>query len=281
MRINVCVPTRSKNAYLAEYPVETARNAVLPTTRIVLGFDQDDPMLPPPTSSYASTNPRIMTSIEPREDSLGAKYNRCARAYPADLYVLSMDDVAIATKGWDEVLAKHAGIFKDGIGYLYFGKEPGGEPWPAMIAVTKGVVERIGFCPEHYPFWFNNICIHEVATMVGRIIAPPIDVRYPERLPESPRRDVAFWAEFHALTRPLRIEQAAKLMEAMDDGPTTRAMLRATLRGRLREFATMDALRDRKFAAQMVKIADPMDARHARLKTNARALIETLKTKVA
>lgn len=286
MRISVCVPTRAKTAYIGEYPVETAKNCTLPDTRIVLGFDHDDP-LRPQGGAPLFDNPRIIVSVEQREDALGAKYNRCARAYDADLYVMSMDDVSISTKGWDEVLAKHAGLFKDGIGYLYIGREANGEYLPSMIAVTRKVVDLIGFCPEFFPFWWNNMWVNEVATLIGgsghRIIGVPVETRYPKGpLPEPPRRDVNFWAQFFDHTRTMRVEQAMKLIEAMDDGPTAKAVLKAAMRPRLQELAVLNSrLRDPDFAQSMVRVTEPRDPRHQRLIDRANETVRTLMSEAA
>jgi len=280
MRINVCVPTRGKPEYIQDFVWETARNATLTETRVILGMDADDHWDSKRNPNRTPTN--VTLSIEPREDSLGAKYNRCARAYDADLYVMSMDDVAISTKGWDEILVRHAALFKDGIGYLYFGKEMHGERLPSMIAVTRKIVDLIGFCPEFFPFWWNNTWVDEVATLIGgygrRALGVPIETRYPQgELPEPPRRDVTFWAQFFDLTRPLRIAQAGTLIEAMDDGPTAKAILQATMRPKLRELAVWNSnLRDPDWGDAMTKVTEPRDARHQRLMDRARAEVEKL-----
>lgn len=286
MKINVCVPTRSKNVYLGEFPVETASRAVLPGTRVVLGFDHDDP-LRPQASAPIFDHPRILGSVAPREDSLGEKYNRCARAYEADLYIMSMDDASISTPGWDEILAKHLGLFKDGIGYLYIGREPNGEYLPSMIAVTRRVVELVGFCPEFFPFWWNNMWVNEVATLIGgvghRIVGVPLETRYPSGpLPEPARRDVSFWAAFFDHTRAMRVDQANKLISEMDDGPTAKAVLKAIMRPRLQELALLNSrLRDPDFAKSMVRVTEDLDPRHARLRAQATAIMDQLTTKAA
>lgn len=281
MIINVAVPTRGKPAYVAEFPLETIRSARMPATRVVIGYDDDDPQ-----PAYHA-HPQIINSTAQREDSLGAKFNRCAGHYPADLYVLSMDDVAISTPGWDEILAAQASLFRDGIGYVYFGREINGERLPSMMAVTRRVVDLIGFCPEYFPFWFNNVWIDEVANLVGgygrRVLPAAIDVRYPSgTLPEPPRRDVRFWGQFLDASRPLRLAQADKLIDAMDDGPTAKAILRATMAAKCDEFARWNApLCDPGIAARMVRVTEPLDGRHARLQAKANAVIASLTERAA
>lgn len=277
MKINVCVPTRGKLAYLNDFVAETARNAVLPGTRVVVGFDTDDPLQSTPSAPFFD-DPRMIRSTAPREDSLGAKYNRCAKAYDADIYVMSMDDVAIATKGWDELLAKRFEVFNDGIGYVYFGREANGEALPAMMAVSRKVVDLVGFCPEIFPFWFNNSWVNEVATFIGgygqRVLGSPIAVRYPAGvLPEPPRRDVSFWAQVFELTRPMRIEQANRLIAATDHGPTAKSVLRAMMRQRAHELSFMhSAMCDPAVGQSMVRVTEDRDPRHERLYQQALAL---------
>lgn len=274
MRVNLCVPTRGKPDHLVDFVGETIANTVLPDTRVVVGSDDDDCSFTP--KSLADTD-RIIWSVAPREDALGAKYNRCAKAYPADVYVMGVDDVAIATPGWDSILAEIAAEATDGIAFIYFGSEPHGEDLPSMIAVTKRVVEIAGFCPPFFPFWWNNTWVDEIAQMCARVVRAPIETRYPTEFPEPARRDVAYWARFFEATRVLRIEAAHRLMKATDDSPLRRRQI-AGMQPLLLELLQIRGRRlcDEAFAALVERVQAPLDDRHRRLRAKAEDLMQTL-----
>lgn len=266
MRINVCTPTRGKPDRLAEFVSESIRNSVLDTTRFVIGFDEDDKDTFLPTSLDPA---KAIVSLAPREDSLGAKYNRCAAAYDADLYVMGLDDVAIATPGWDAKLAAAASYFRDGIGCVYFGKEPHGESLPSMQAATKRLVDLMGFfVVPHYPFWWGNTSLDEIAHMIGRIVeAEDIETRYPTTFDKPERRDVLFWAKFFDDTRPWRERIAERVLREIRK-PLMEAFARRNSK-----------LRDPRYAGTVERelSADvPLDARHQRLKQQAEQIVRSL-----
>jgi hypothetical protein len=281
VRVNLCVPTRGKPTHLAEFVGETAGNAMLPDTRIVIGCDDDDaPLFAPP--GLVDNTDQIIWSVAPREDALGAKYNRCAAAYDADLYVMGVDDVAIATPGWDRILAEIAGEAPDGIAFIYFGREPHGEDLPSMIAVTKRAIEIVGFCPPFFPFWWNNTWVDEIAQMCGRVVRAPIETRYPTEFPEPARRDVAYWARFFEATRVLREQAADRLIAASDDSNLRRRQLAELRAPLLEQLAARGAcLRDEAFAAAMVRVQAPLDDRHRRLRDRADGLLHILNAAAA
>lgn len=225
MKINMCIPTRGKPEYLRKYLTQSLVNAILPDTRIVIGFDEDDKTLD--KLVLPNSAGRIIPSIAPREDSLGEKYARCAAAYPASIYVMGLDDVGITTRGWDHWLTKAVLELGDGIGWMYMGKEPHGEPFPSFIATTEKTIEAMGyFVPPHFPsFWFCNTWLHEIAEMTEKLVTlDGIEVQYPERMPATYKRDLPFWAWFFEQTRAFRAADAIKLgaPNAMERFPVLR-----------------------------------------------------------
>lgn len=260
MKINVCTPTRGKPDHLREFVTESIANSVLDEMRFVIGLDDDDPHHL--EALKAVSGQKVIHSIAGREDALGAKYNRCAKAYDADIYVMGLDDVAIKTPGWDAMLVAAAGVFPDGIGCVYFGKEPHGESLPSMQAATKRLVELMGFfVVPHYPFWWGNTSLDEIAHMIGRIVvAEDIETRYPTTFDKPQRRDIAFWGEFFDKTRPWREQIAEKV-------------LREIRKPLLKQFELRNSrVRDPVYAATVERelSADvPLDDRHQRLKQAA------------
>lgn len=285
MSITVALATRGRPWLASVTARQIAANAVLPDTRVVIGMDDDDfgcPEFQPP---------RVELSLAPREDSLGAKYNRCAAAAPADIYVIATDDCMITTSGWDAMIASvFARVLPDRMGAVYFGSMAAAgleSPLPAMQAVSREFVDRMGHlaCP-HFPFWFHDTWIDEIAHMIGRVVAiADIAVAYPDQA-EANRtrgaRDIAFWARLFDELRPQRIAVAEAIIT--DPRFAADASQRAALLARLPSTATAlgdrnALIRDAAYAAQLeanVGFDAPDDPRYRRLKTKAEALLASL-----
>ncbi len=279
MKVNLCIPTRGKTASLMKYVIMDIENSVLDDTRITIGIDDDDQ----DSVKLRPNHPKMVISVNEREDALGAKYNRCAADSPADIYVMGLDDVGIKTKGWDAILVDAASHFTDGIGAVYFGKEPHGEALPSMIAVTKRFVELQGFfCPPYFPFWWNNTWVDEVAMMAGRVIRANIETAYPDEFPTPERRDIQYWQHLFDATFALREKAADRMLEASDDPIWRQNALREA---RYLMVAGMEVrgacLRDPNFVAQLgeqpVSMFQPLDLRYQRLRKQASELLNSLK----
>lgn len=213
MTVALCIPTRGKPEML-RIAVEAARKgARLPDTKIVVGFDADD---------QTKFDTGETDSVAPREDSVGAKYNRLFREVEADIYVQGVDDL-IMSDGWDEALAA-ATTFPDGIGAIYYGRPMGGAP--GGFALTKTFLEIIKGFPEQFPFWWYDTWIHEIANMTGRITWAQIDVQHLNGRGQTRGcRDIAFWQTFFDELRPSRIVTAANMIHEMREPEAKKALL--------------------------------------------------------
>lgn len=215
MTVSLVIPSRGRPDLLRQSVDAALASSFLSSTRIVVGLDSD-------TNDKIDANllwsSKTIVSVEDREDSLGAKYNRCQRAHEADLYVLGSDDVAMVTPGWDEQLEKTAKVFPDQIGVVYFADMPG--VFQAGQAVTHRLVELMGYlCQPYTPFWWHDTWLHEIAAMIGRIVKPSPDVRMEAIGPVAQSRglrDVGYWAKFFDDTRPMRRATAGRIINVMD-----------------------------------------------------------------
>jgi hypothetical protein len=272
VKICYCCPTRGKPEFVADFVMETVNNATLLDTMFVIAIDEDE------EDKYAHLFPkdRLMKSVAPREDSLGAKFNRCAKAYDADLYIMGVDDRAIQESGWDGKLNIVAELFQDGIGMVTFGKQ-WNENLPAFQAVTKKFIELNGFfMAPYFPFWWHDTWNLEVGELSGRMLHFHVPVRYPERAEKWSRRDLAYWAKFFDDTRGLRIEAAERILTASDSPPWHRfeVMQRRPLAVQYAEQRNA-LLRDPVQAARFEggHANDQHVERHARLKASANSML--------
>jgi hypothetical protein len=230
MSVNLCIATRGRADRLAATIQKTLDTAVLPLTRVAVAIDDDDPdtvqAIDRDDFRAFAKDQRAMYSIAPREKSLGAKYNRSAMYYPAEVYVLWADDQWIPTPEWDRKLEEAAALFPDGVGIIYFGNVPG--VLQPGIAVTRKYVEKVGyFCPPYFPYWWHDTWIDELGQMIGRIVYVDIDITMNELKGQSRGvREILFWAKFFDTMRVVRRDIALKIIEESDDQPFRKDQLR-------------------------------------------------------
>jgi hypothetical protein len=197
-RIAVCIATRGNPETLVETLCSILPYCDLPATTVVLGLDEDDPALPDTrTVLNAIGDRRIVVSVAPREDSIGAVYNRCAAAVDADLFINGADDFKILTRGWDVLLAQAAEFFPDDIGMLGFGQMPWPSILPGVSATTRGLIEKMGYFVQPFtPYWWMDTWLYEIATMIGRSHYVPIDVEMLGPVRTRGLRDFTYWVSF-------------------------------------------------------------------------------------
>lgn len=288
MSITVCIATRGRPELLRQSVERTLANAVLPTTRVVVGVDMDDldtlGKAGAVSAGWHSTpDQRLAWSFASREDSLGAKYNRIAASCPADIYLGATDDAWIDTRGWDAELERLCALFPDGIGCVYVGKMNIPSSLPAMQAVTAAMVERMGhfMCPD-YPFWWHDTWLDEFAHYIGRVVHSNISVGYPAQNPGSRGlREIDFWAQVFDETRPARRQLALDLINdpAFAETEMRRMQLRHAMASYDRYFAHRNAyLRKAENARRLEQTAGvdnggAPDERYARLKARAMEML--------
>ncbi len=185
-----------------------------------MGLDEDDPTLAEAQALLDVLGPeRIVVSIAPREDSIGAVYNRCAAAMDADIYLNSADDFRILTHGWDAIVAREAAAaFPDGIGMIGVGPLPfPNSVLPAVEATTRGLIDKMGYFIQDYtPFWWMDNWLYEIAAMIGRTHYIPMEVEFVGPLQTRGLREVVYWCEFFGKMRVHRRAIAESILASPD-----------------------------------------------------------------
>jgi len=229
MKLTVTLPTRGRPALLAQaLAALTANTEDKTNTVVVVASDDDDSTISQLHSKM--NNVTIYHTVAPREDTLGAKYNRAALVAfaPADAYIQHADDQVIETPGWDARVREALQAFDDARlsatapGLLYFGLGAG--TMPANMVVNEAMRRSLGYMfPPYFPQWWHETWLDEVGWLSGRILwVPEIACRgiAPEnggRGRTKSLRDLAFWADFFQRTRPLRVAQAQAILDAGPD----------------------------------------------------------------
>jgi hypothetical protein len=197
-RIAMCIASRGNPVLLLETLHSILSQSALPTTTAVIGLDDDDPHLTDARAGLDALGSRqIVVSIAERADSIGAVYNRCAAAFDADLYINGADDFRILTRGWDALLSQSAEFFPDDIGMLGFGQMPWDSMLPALAAATRGLIEKMGYFMQDFtPYWWMDVWLYEIATMIGRNHYVPIDLEMIAPTRTRGLREFGYWYAF-------------------------------------------------------------------------------------
>lgn len=292
MSIVYCCPTRGKPEYLDDMLWESMEKSRLPDTKFVIGIDEDEKELY--ANSKLRTDERTIWSCEPREDSLGAKFNRCQRVAAeqlpdAEWFIMGVDDLAIQTIAWDVNIGQLAEHYPDGIGCINFGRQWNEPGMPAFQALSRKYIElNEFFMAPFFPFWWHDTWNLEVSRMIGRDCFLDIEVRYPQREPMTPRRDISFWALYFDLTRPARVQRAREIIvKHLDDPPFLKYQLMQRIEHNtpaspiplVAEFEQKNArCRDPLWTMQFQagRVTDELDDRHQRLLAKAQMVLREL-----
>jgi hypothetical protein len=283
-RIAYCVASRGNPRELVETLYATMSRCALPTTTAIVGLDEDDPTLADTQMllDVLSTD-RIVISVAPREDSIGAVYNRCASIFDADLYFNSADDGKILTQGWDALVSQAAGVFPDNIGMIGVGQLPFASVLPAVSATTRALIDKMGYFLQDYtPYWWMDTWLYEIAALIGRTHYIPMEIEFMGPLRTRGLRELAHWSTFFEEMRAHRRSIAESILASPDFlvSPERRKELFDALDHACAVFAkSQTVLRDPAYAAQVednVGHDAPNDERYRRIKERSIRVLQDL-----
>jgi glycosyltransferase involved in cell wall biosynthesis len=154
----------------------------------------------------------------PRAPTLGEKLNQLANEAKGDLLLFLSNDMQMDTPGWPAKCREAAKKLPNGIGIAYVRDNQLHPGHAAYWMMTRRMFEGAGFfAPPWFPYWFVDTWWDEIGTLTGIKIEIDADVS-----PQEPGRgdtiggrpDLGFWARFFEDTRPLRLRDAAQMMQA-------------------------------------------------------------------
>lgn len=225
MSLTINIATRGRPQLMLETVCVLISKLERSDTVLVISVDDDDaqtrdilPCLP--------SDQRIVADVSPREDSMGAKWNRALK-YPADLYLPLADYCLISTPAFDQKIID-AALFPDGIGCVY--GPLCNASFPAVQAVTHGLVQKMGFMfPPYFPYWFHDHWVDDVLRMIDRISFVDIGSDATSRKPGTAEmREPRFWATVFDMGRLVRRQCALDIINSPDfiEAPWRKEVLR-------------------------------------------------------
>lgn len=213
--------TRGRPEILRDTIARTLEHISRSDTRLIVLADDDDETM----RGFVFKDLGVEINRAPREDSLGAKYNRLLRIEQADVYMTMVDYAPHVTNAFDQKILDAALLFPDGIGVIY--NHMANLSFPSLNAVTDGFVKRLGYIyPEYFPYWFIDHWLDDIARMTGRIAVADVHADVRKRPGTMEQREPMLWAAlFDALTYERR-NDAFKLIDALCDPEWRKKLLK-------------------------------------------------------
>lgn len=212
--LTIAIPTRARPDRLRWTVERTLAHVAHPNTRMLIAIDDDDGDTLTGIKAWGP-DPRVLFSIRPREDTIAAKWNRPLTEAPADVYMQMVDYAAYVTPGFDAKILAAASAFPDGLGVVY--DHMANLSFPCCQAVTAKLAAKLGhFYPEHFPYWFVDHWLDDIARMIGRFAHVDIEREVPSKPATMEMREPAFWATVYDALRALRHAAALTIIDSED-----------------------------------------------------------------
>lgn len=281
--VALVIASRGNPQMLYETVKKNLETSALANTKIIVCLDDDDETKPEADGLLAGLkSDKVIGVSNPREDSIGAAYNR-ALQIPADYYIDGADDVVITTQAWDARILAEDAHFQDGIGAIGFGKHPIPYAMPCLIAASRKLIDHMGYFLQPYtPFWWMDTWLWEISCMVGRLKMIEIDIMHSRFGSTRGMREVSWWAKFFRATRIERKRIAVSVLMSDDFKPSTvnreerLRMMDATC-GELENFGA--CLLDEEYVRTNIEPmghSAPADDRYLRIKDRAERMLERI-----
>jgi hypothetical protein len=210
--ISVLIPTRHRLDKLPR-AVEAIRARASAPVEILVGVDDDDTE----TVAWARQRQDVIAVVKARPDTLGAVTNALAAAARGNLLLGLADDMEVVTPQWDvEVERVAARVSPNGEPFAFYLNDTTAPGFPSVWGVNRSWVDICGFaCAPWFPYWWGDTWIMEVGMASGRLFPVPVMTgQIAGRGKTTGLRDVLWWSDFFARTRPLRMRMADAISAA-------------------------------------------------------------------
>lgn len=213
MKLVISMATRGR----PEQVVDTIKRSIVnwshPETVMQVQLDHDDPA-PHDYLKDAKLGNRVLLNVQPREDTVAAKWNR-ALVVPADVYLVVGDDDPYVTPGYDTKILEAAKRFPDGIGMVY--GHLANMSFSGSVAPTAGLCKKMGYIqPEYFPYWFCDHWTDDICRMIGRISVADIRTDQSRAGRTQEMREPTWWSYWFDACYLKRRREARAIIDSAD-----------------------------------------------------------------
>ena len=213
MNLLISLATRGRPVQVLDTVRRSVDNWRVPNTRMVIQVDADDAA----TIGYLAANPlplRVSVNVQPREDTIAAKWNRILTE-PADVYMSAADDDPYITPCYDAKILEAASRFPDGIGIVY--GHMANASFTGIAAPTRKLCDKLGWIfPPLFPYWFVDHWVDDIVRMIGRISFADVRTDQSRAGHTQEMREPGWWATWFDAAYRMRRAQAAAIIQGKD-----------------------------------------------------------------
>jgi hypothetical protein len=195
--------TRGRPDLVYQTVLRSMANIERADTVFMVSCDEDDPATVERMNALAASGVvgHLIVSVEPREDTVAAKWNRVLSRVDAKVYMPMCDDGPVLTGGFDQKILDAAALFPDdGIGVVFNYLE--NLSFTGIQAVTAPMAKAMGHIyVEYFPYWFVDHWLDDIAKMTGRIAFADVRLDCASNRngggPTMEMREPPFWATLY------------------------------------------------------------------------------------
>ena len=277
MRLVISLATRGRPDRVIDTVTKSVANWTDPNTILQIQVDEDDMPTVEALHKHAGWD-RVEVNIQPREDTIAAKWNR-ALGVPGDVYLVAADDDPYVTPGYDTKIIEAAKRFPDGIGMVY--GHLANLSFSGAVAPTRRLCELMGnkIFPEYFPYWFVDHWTDDVARIIGRLSFAAIRTDQSKPGVTQEMREPGWWATWFDAAYLMRRKQAHDIINHPDfAGEEWQKNLLRTHHPLIEVRSRMLNQNVRQQSAQLSAYAGnlPFDERYMRVKRRAMDMVPDL-----
>ena len=210
----------------------------------------------------------------PRFETMGGVINQVAEYAhdndKSDVYLVINDDTLCLSLNWDRYISE--AVEKTPYGVFWWKNAlPVETLFP--IVTEKWRQAAGGMFTDHYPYWFDDLCLIELWMMATDQESIFLDCMLIDMPVHTHRmRDLRFWQQVYNKTRPMRVEKAVEIAEKL--GLPKPKMLQTFAKMIDKEFSgmTSDRLREIELSQGDVKITP--DPSYLKVKARMKAFMD-------
>lgn len=149
----------------------------------------------------------------PRFETMGGVVNDVANYAKADVYLVINDDTLCLSLNWDQTISEACEKTPYGV-FWWKNALPVETLYPIVTEKWRQVAG--GIFTDHYPYWFDDLCLIELWMMATDQEAIFLDCMLIDKPIHTHRmRDLRFWQQVYNKTRPLRVEKSIEIAEKL------------------------------------------------------------------